>query len=195
MSSQTGENRKTELTNLLPPLSSSATAVAAESQYKYQSTAVAEIRNSLDDDDDDLSSSSSQANSYLSFESAADKLSSRLVACKDNDEMEGIVLSNSFCLNNNDHDGALIRELNERKLPHLKHHHRQITSRRHKEGFDKPMLKRFMVMFSLAMLGIMIMIILLQIGAVIVGPPSQPIGAYKLVEIQVCTRIFSLILL
>lgn len=193
MSSQTGENRKTELTNLLPPLSSSATAVAAERQYKYQSTAVSEIRNSLDDDD--LSSSSSQANSYLSFESAADKLSSRLVACKDNDEMEGIVLSNSFCLNKNDHDGALIRELNERKLPHLKHHHRQITSRRHKEGFDKPMLKRFMVMFSLAMLGIMIMIILLQIGAVIVGPPSQPIGSYKLVEIQVCTRIFSLILL
>lgn len=119
-------------------------------------------------------------------ETEADILSERLLACGGNSVMEAIVLKNSFSLGNGSGDDEELNREKKKGLPHKNHHLSQSPKHhRRKDGYDKTMVQRVIAMFSLAVLGLMIIVVLLQIGTLIVGPPSQPIGPYKLVEIQV----------
>ena len=117
---------------------------------------------------------------------AADRLSMRLVACGDNDAMENLVLKTSFSLEGEDQQQQL-RDL--QKEEGVIHHRRSSLSKRQQRKqnvYDKSLVQRVIAMFSLAILGLIIILVLLRIASLIVGPPSQPIGSYRLVEIQVC---------
>jgi hypothetical protein len=44
-------------------------------------------------------------------------------------------------------------------------------------------------MVSLALLGLLVIFVLLEVSSIVIGPPSEPIGPYKLVEVQVRREI------
>ncbi len=165
-----GDNERKEIGSLLSPSITSP---------NYQST---------ESDGSSVSSSSSpqygSCNPHeMVLNNQADVLSERLLACGNNGVMERIVLSNSFSLLHGQED-VLMQELNrDEGFTHRKSH--RTSKHRKMDGYDKTMVQRVIAMFSLAMLGLIIIVVLLQIGTLIVGPPSQPIGAYNLVEIQV----------
>ncbi len=121
----------------------------------------------------------------LRLNAEADQLSSKLVACGNNEAMERLVLNKSLSLGGgSSEEDALLGEL--RREEGLSFRQSSMRSfQKKKEGYDRSMVQRVIAMVSLALLGLMIIVVLLQIGTLIVGPPSQPIGPYKLVEIQV----------
>lgn len=166
-----GDNERKEIGSLLSPSITNA---------NYQST---------ESDGSSVSSSSSPQDGSCNYpremvlNNQADVLSERLLACGNNDVMERIVLSNSFSLLHGQED-VLMQELNRDEGFTYRKSHRK-SKQRKIDGYDKTMIQRVIAMFSLAMLGLIIIVVLLQIGTLIVGPPSQPIGAYNLVEIQV----------
>ena len=104
----------------------------------------------------------------------ANNLSDRLVAYTDDEVIEGIVLKKSFLLNGNGEDED---EENEKLI--------QVQR---KVGLEKSMVQRLIAMLALALLGLAGIFVLLRLSTLVVGPPSQPVGPYKLVEAQVCEK-------
>lgn len=49
---------------------------------------------------------------------------------------------------------------------------------------DQSLFQKMVAMISLALLGLLTIFVLLQVSSLIVGPPSQPVGPYQLVEMQ-----------
>lgn len=199
MTDRRNEYEDQEQEELLPLQPSSETGT----DQNYRST----------EDTTDSSVTSRQSNADAGTEIVimnlhADRLSARLIACGGNEAMERVVLTNSFDISYGDGDGdddlscdqgdeneILMDELNINEgATHRRNNYE--SSRRHSlnsnklEGYDKTMIQRVIAMFSLAVLGLMIIVVLLQIGTLIVGPPKQPIGAYKLVEIQVRSVVY-----
>lgn len=169
---------------LLPSVSESTTLIPpSDAQKTYQS---------VGSDASSATSTQSGVNGTeysmkkTETDTEANILSERLLACGDNSVMEGIVLQNSFSLGNGGNDDEELNTQKKQVLPHKSHHLAQSPKLHHKkkQGYDKTMVQRVIAMFSLAVLGLMIIVALLQIGTLIVGPPSQPIGPYRLKEIQ-----------
>ncbi len=115
----------------------------------------------------------------------AHRLALKLVECGDNDAMESIVLKNSFALNDESKQEQL-RDLQKGEGLSLANRRSSFKSRqRRQQGYETTMVQRLIALFSLAILGLIAIVVLLQLANLVVGPPLQPIGAYRLVEIQV----------
>jgi len=119
----------------------------------------------------------------------ADHLASGLIACGDDEVLQRTILNKSFSLSGDDSHSPLLRDEfpssphQRRHQHHLQHQHQHQHHTR-PTGIGKSMIQRIVAMVSLAVLGLMIIVVLLQVGTLLVGPPSEPVGQYKLVEIQ-----------
>ena len=108
---------------------------------------------------------------YDEFEDE-DKLARKLLACNGNVELESIVMRRSLDISFHAPKGGRVSQLNKSK-----------SRRSLKE--DQSLFQKMFTMISLALLGLLTIFVLLQVSSLIVGPPSQPVGPYQLVEAQV----------
>eukprot|EP00979_Chaetoceros_neogracilis_P018251 scaffold10559_cov267-Chaetoceros_neogracile.AAC.9 len=113
---------------------------------------------------------------YDEFEDE-DKLARKLLACNGNVELESIVMRRSLDISFHAPKGGRVSQLNKSK-----------SRRSLKE--DQSLFQKMFTMISLALLGLLTIFVLLQVSSLIVGPPSQPVGPYQLVEAQEGDQFF-----
>jgi hypothetical protein len=110
----------------------------------------------------------------------ANRLSEKLAECEDDDAKERIVLRNSFSFRHGEQQ-SLLKEYNQRE-------NRYLNKREAYEGTALPVRRGILLflLFALALSGLVVILAVFPaIRIWFVGPPTQPIGPYDLVEIQV----------
>jgi hypothetical protein len=148
--------------------SASALTPLISPMVSYQSTT------SSDESSEDSKMDTNYPNENLSD---ADILARKLLACNDNEDLENIVMRRSLDISNHHGPRAGIHKGGVRNGYFA-------TSRRSKKE-DETLFQRMVTIISLALLGLLVIFVLLQVSGIVVGPPSQPVGPYKLVELQV----------
>jgi hypothetical protein len=139
-----------------------------------------------DDDDDDFGYGAQEYFASLKGESIrresmmADRLSMRLLAIPDDDsEAEDAILHETLDISVNDNKSA--RSLGSSSY---RSDARSVSTKQAAQ-------KRLLGMVGLAILAFVILVIILVVGVQFIGPPSQPVGDYKLVERQVGQVLFA----
>jgi len=110
---------------------------------------------------------------------AGDTLGRKLIACNNNEDLEQIVLRRSLDISY--HTAPCDRSSSFSIVRKVKHN----GYPRRSKGDEQSLFQKMVVMLSLALLGLLILFCLLQVSSLVVGPPSQPVGPYALVEVQV----------
>ncbi len=131
----------------------------------------------------------------------ADLLARKLMACNDNDDLEKIVLRRSLnipyqSIGTGDGHGPGRGPFGFRmgmgrsagKSIGAGRNGPLFVSKRTK-GADRSLVQNLIAMISLAMLGLAFIFVLLTISTIVAGPPNEPVGPYKLVELQVCVNV------
>jgi hypothetical protein len=109
----------------------------------------------------------------------AEELSMRLVACNDNEKLEEMVLRQTLDLSQ--HNAK--EENKTRPSPW------NIGDRSFSGSFstDRSLLQNLVALVVIAMLGLIVIFVFIEISSLITGPPSLPVGQYTLIELQVRT--------
>jgi len=150
-----------------------------ETRYEYSYDAVLKGTDENEDDDD----ASTQA--FLNFKQesflserdrdeamAAERLSMRLLSVPDDDEeQQDRILRESLAL-----VSFTPEELEDRQR-------KSIAAQKDAGG-------RFWTMIGMLVVGCILLGVAFYVGAKMIGPPSQPLGPYELVERQVCTYMY-----
>jgi hypothetical protein len=133
-----------------------------------------------DDDDDDAASAEAFENLKMDATlserdrefAAAERLSMRLLSVPDDDEeQQDRILRESL------HLVALTERQYEAK-------------KRQSIRMEKEAKGKFCTMASFSVLALFLVALCFYVGAKVIGPPSQPIGPYQLVELQVSLSAF-----
>jgi hypothetical protein len=115
--------------------------------------------------------------------SEEDILGRKLIACNNNEELECLVIRRSLDISFHPPPGSA-----KRKAPRLPGMTRFSLSKRTRKE-DQSLFQKMIAMVSLALLGLLVIFVLLEVSSIVIGPPSEPIGPYKLVEVQVRREI------
>ena len=116
----------------------------------------------------------------------AEALARKLMACNNNEDLEHIVMRRTLDIP--DHTGKSINVNANGDGPAGTR--RAIgnfffRATRRSKADDRTLFSRMVTIISLACLGVLIIFVLLQVSTLVIGPASQPVGPYKLVEVQV----------
>lgn len=107
----------------------------------------------------------------------ADTLSMRLVACNDNEELEDMVLRRTLDLSQHNTD-----QEPRKPRPSPWNIGESFSSY---SSTDRSLLQNLVALVALAMLGLILIFVFIEISSLITGPPSLPVGQYTLIELQV----------
>mmetsp|Transcript_5479 Transcript_5479/g.10444 ORF Transcript_5479/g.10444 Transcript_5479/m.10444 type:complete len:524 (-) Transcript_5479:2313-3884(-) len=119
--------------------------------------------------------------------SEEDILGRKLIACNNNEELECLVIRRSLDISFHPPGSSATRS----RFPKLAGMTHRFTSSRRTRKEDQSLFQKMVVMVSLALLGLLIIFVLLEVSSIVIGPPSEPIGPYKLVEVQVGEDFFN----
>ena len=111
--------------------------------------------------------------------SKADELARKLIACNGNADLENIVMKRSL-----DEPTPGKAWIASWKAKHKRNAYFLKSGRRNRE-VERSVFQKMVTMISLALLGLLTLFVLLQLSSIVVGPPRQPVGPYKIVEVQV----------
>lgn len=113
-----------------------------------------------------------------------DQLGRKLLACNGNEELEDLVMRRSL-------DIAFHGKKSDPRSSAMGRDNRMANFSISRRSFleDQSLFQKMVAMISLALLGLLTIFVLLQVSSLIVGPPSQPVGPYQLVEMQVRNHI------
>lgn len=106
----------------------------------------------------------------------ADTLSMRLVACNDNEELEDMVLRRTLDLSQHNTD-----QEPRKPRPSPWNIGESFSSY---SSTDRSLLQNLVALVALAMLGLILIFVFIEISSLITGPPSLPVGQYTLIELQ-----------
>jgi len=124
-------------------------------------------------------------NNNYEFENE-DRLGRKLLACNGNEELEDLVMRRSL-------DIAFYAKKSDPRIsqsPSMRDHRvANFSISRRSFVEEQNLFQKMVAMISLALLGLLTIFVLLQVSSLIVGPPSQPVGPYQLVEMQVRNHI------
>jgi len=162
-------------------LASAATPLMTDSAVSYASV-------SSSDNDDDLSEDSQShiGTNSISANKAnenpeADILAQQLLACNGDEELEHLVMRRSLDIS--DHALHSARTATSKNG----YGYFPLSKRSRKE--DLTLFQRMVTIISIALIGLLVIFVLFQVSGIVVGPPSQPLGPYKLVQVQVRTNV------
>ncbi|GFH44916.1 hypothetical protein CTEN210_01390 [Chaetoceros tenuissimus] len=108
----------------------------------------------------------------LSYEEE-NRLGNDLMKCNNNDELENVMLSKALKV-------AIHSKSNtpQHTMSHLS------ISRKEEVKKQRTIFSKMVTLISIALIGVLIIFVLVQVGQLVTGPPSQPVGPYKLVAVQ-----------
>ena len=109
----------------------------------------------------------------LSYEEE-NRLGNDLMKCNNNDALENVMLSKALKVSIH----------SKSNTPHPTMSHLSI-SRKEDAKKQRTILSKMVTLISIALIGVLIIFVLVQVGQLVTGPPSQPVGPYKLVAVQV----------
>jgi hypothetical protein len=112
-----------------------------------------------------------------------DQLGRKLLACNGNAELEDRVMRRSLDI------AFQSKKSDPRSSAMGRHRIANFSISRRSFVDDQSLFQKMVAMISLALLGLLTIFVLLQVSSLIVGPPSQPVGPYQLVEMQVRNHI------
>lgn len=107
----------------------------------------------------------------------AEELSMRLVACNDNEELEDMVLRRTLDLSQ--HNAS--QESRRKTRPSPWNIGESFGS---SSSTDRSLLQKLVALVAIAMLGLIVIFVFIEISSLITGPPSLPVGQYTLIELQ-----------
>jgi hypothetical protein len=118
----------------------------------------------------------------LSYEDE-NRLGNDLMKCNNNDELENVMLSKALKV-------AIHSKANtpQHTMSHLS------ISRKEEAKKQRTIFSKMVTLISIALIGVLIIFVLVQVGQLVTGPPSQPVGPYKLVAVQVSYTFLAFIL-
>lgn len=158
--------------------SASTPLVAPNNVDSYQSTSTS------DESSEEAEPTNEGANNAPENFTEADILARKLMACNDNDDLEQYVIHKSLGI---PEDGTVAQHSYVTKSG-ARNGYMKLGGRRSKKE-DESLFGKMVTIISLALLGLLAIFVLLQVSSLVVGPPSEPIGPYKLVEVQVSYQI------
>lgn len=153
--------------------SASTPLVAPNNVDSYQSTSTS------DESSEEAEPTNEGANNAPENFTEADILARKLMACNDNDDLEQYVIHKSLGI---PEDGTVAQHSYVTKSG-ARNGYMKLGGRRSKKE-DESLFGKMVTIISLALLGLLAIFVLLQVSSLVVGPPSEPIGPYKLVEVQ-----------
>lgn len=111
-----------------------------------------------------------------------DILGRKLIACNNNEELECLVIRRSLDISFHPPPGRSARGMH--KFPSTTGGMMGFSMSRRSRKEDQSLFQKMVAMVSIALLGLLVIFVLLQVSSLVIGPPSEPIGPYKLVEVQ-----------
>lgn len=109
----------------------------------------------------------------LSYEEE-NRLGNDLLKCNNHDELENAMLSKFLKVS--------IYSKSNTPQPTMSH---LSISRKEEAKKQRTIFSKMVTLISIALIGVLIIFVLVQVGQLVTGPPSQPVGPYKLVAVQV----------